>query len=239
MIVRINLHPNRKDVSKSNTATIALVVCVIMMLVIIVGFFLAAGELDKQTRQIKSRENQLQNEITEIESRIKGSDTIRAKIADMEKRQNVFARLAGVREGPQYVLNEISRILSNPRDVIARKEAAEKKWQLAWEPDNVLLQSFKDIGNGQIELLGTARSMDDIYEFWTRMKTSPILRNIKLNEIKNGRDSTTGEVTQTFNFTAEANFRYQTKEGAALVESLNKDDNPEVSGDNQKVSGDK
>ena len=117
------------------------------------------------------------------------------------------------------MLNEFGRLLSNPKDVLARKEAVELEWTLAWDPDSIYLKSFKEGENGAVELTGYARKMDDIYEFWTRMKTSPILRNVKFVESKDNHESNS-DSTQAFTFTMIANFNYQTKEGLALVDSL-------------------
>ena len=224
MIIRINLHPQKKVQTKTNPATGVLAVCIILMIVIVAGFFLAASDLDTQTRQKKAQSNQVQNEIAAIQARIGDLASIRAKIADLNNRQIVLARLASIRQGPQYVLNELSRLLTNPHDKIKQKEMTEKGWTVAWDPESVILRTFKDIGNSEIELTGTARTMEDIYEFWTRMKTSTMLRNIELVEFKDSKDSITGDVTQNFVFTAEANFNYQTKAGQELVKSLTQEE---------------
>lgn len=220
MIIRINLHPAKKVKTKTNPAIGVFFVCLLISIVVIAGFFFYASRIDEETRVKQAEAARLQQEIDAVKSRIKDIAQIRASINELENRQRVLGKLASNRQGPQYVLNEISRLMSNPKDVISRKEANELGWLVAWEPENVCLKSFKDIGNGMISLDGTARSMDDIQEFWTRMKTSPLLRNIKLIEIKDARDSVTGENIQTFIFEAEANFNYRTKAGRALVESL-------------------
>ena len=60
------------------------------------------------------------------------------------------------------------------------------------------------------------------------MKTSSMLRNVKLIEIKDAKDSVSSEVVQSFVFTADANFNYQTQEGRALIESLLQEEAPEA-----------
>ena len=230
MIIRINLHPNRKVKAKSNPATLVLLICVIIAIVVVAVFWGMASSEEDETRRLNAEAGRLETEIAQIKEQIKDITTIRAKIEDLNKRQVVLARYTSIRQGPQYVLNEISRLLSNPRDVVGRKTASEQGWLLAWEPDNVMLRTFKDIGNGEIELAGTARTMEDIQELWTRMKTSPMLRNIKLIEIKDSRDGVSSDVVQSFIFTANANFNYQTQEGRALIEALMADDSAEGEG---------
>lgn len=223
MIIRINLHPEKKVKAKANPATGVLVVCILIAVVVFGVFFFLATQMDSQTQKLKQQANQVQSEINEVKERIKDIAQIRANVTELENRGRVIGKLASNRQGPQYVLNEFSRILSNPKDVISRKEANELGWLVAWEPENIIIKTFKDIGNGVISISGIARSMDDIQEFWTRMKTSPMLRKVKLIEIKDARDSSIGETIQTFVFEAEANFNYRTKEGRALVEKLTKE----------------
>ena len=220
MIIRINLHPAKKEKVKSNPATGVLLLCILIAVVVFIILFFMASKLDDETKAKQAEAARIQSEIDAAKEEIKDIAQIRANINELENRQRILGKLASNRQGPQYVLNEISRLMSNPKDVLSRKEANERGWMVAWEPDNIVMKSFKDIGNGIISLDGYARSMDDIQEFWTRMKTSSMLRNIRLIEIKDGKDSVTGENIQSFIFETEANFNYRTKEGSALVESL-------------------
>ena len=219
MIIRINLHPAKKPKVITNPGVYFVVAGLAIMVVVIAGFFLMAGQINDQTKQLKGRNAELQSKITEVQARIQDVGVLQGKIKELNERQIILARLASIRQGPQYVLNEFGRLLSNPKDVLARKEAVELEWTLAWDPDSIYLKSFKEGENGAVELTGYARKMDDIYEFWTRMKTSPILRNVKFVESKDNHESNS-DSTQAFTFTMIANFNYQTKEGLALVDSL-------------------
>jgi len=224
MIVRINLHPDRKPKVKPSPyralTGVAVVFLFFELIVCVVLFNSISGQADAAKRQVQ----QLNSEKSQLESRLTEVPKIQTQIQELRTRELTLARLASFRTGPQYILNELARIMSNPRDVVARKAAADAEWSLTWDPDNVMLHSFKDIGNGQIKIDGRARSMDDISEFWKRLKTSPMLRNVRLGEIKDSREASLDIVTQTFSFTAEANFHYQTKDGLALINLLTGED---------------
>lgn len=221
MIIRINLHPAKKPKVKTNPGVYFVVAGLAIMVIVIAGFFLQANEINAQTKMLKGRNAEMQSKIAEVQARIQDVGVLQGKIKELNERQIILARLASIRQGPQYVLNEFGRLLSNPKDVIARKEAVEFEWTLAWDPDSIYLKSFKEGENGAVELTGYARKMDDIYEFWTRMKTSPLLRNVKFVESKDDHGAN-ADGTQAFTFTMIANFNYQTKEGLALVDSLTK-----------------
>lgn len=229
MIIRINLHPNKKPKKKSNPGLMFVAIGIALLVFFVFVGFVTSSVTKNETKGVNSQIASVQAEIDKLNEDMKDADAIRNQIQELNNRQYVLARLTSVRIGPQYVMNEISRLLSNPRDVIARKEATEQGWLLAWEPENVMVNSIKDTGNGMIDIKGIARTMDDIQEFWTRMKTSPLLRNIELVEIRENTQSGLGEVTQQFTFTANANFNYQTAEGRAYIDALTQSDESEAS----------
>lgn len=220
MMIRVNLNPGRKSRVKTSKAPYALVIAVMIAVVIFAMAFMAAGARESERQGIEAEIAQTQGEIDAINARIADIKKAQAARKELEAREMTLARLASIRRGPQFVLNEFARLLSNPRDIVARKEAGESGWLLAWEPDNIIVKSFKELGNSEIQIEGTARAMDDVYEFWTRMKTSRLLRKVELIEIKGSRESVTGEQSQSFVFRMGANFNYQTKEGLALLDML-------------------
>jgi Tfp pilus assembly protein PilN len=224
MIIRINLHPDKKPKAKANPAGKILVVAILLAIAIVGGFYYQASAIDAQTRETKSEITKIQKQVDEIKKRVADVASIKKTIEELRTREMVLAQLTSIRQGPQFVLNELSRILTNPRDIVARRKATEQGWLLAWEPDNIMLKSFKDIGNSNIQIEGQARTMDDVKEFWTRFKSSPMFRNVKLIQITQGRDSSIGENTQNFIFTANANFNYQTNEGLEVVKMLTAED---------------
>lgn len=224
MIIRINLHPAKKQKTKDNPGSVFVIIGIVLAVVIGIVCAILTSRKNDEERDYRSQTAQIESEIKSIKDRISDVTTIQSKIADLRSRELVLAQLTSIRQGPQFVLNEFARLMSNPTDLLERKEATDSGWQLAWDPDSVIIKSFKDIGNGEIQIDGYARSMDDIQEFWTRLKTSELLRNVRLIEIKDRRDSVTSENTQSFIFEMNANFHYQTQAGKDIIDALVKDD---------------
>ncbi len=220
MIVRINLHPDRKVKTKSNPfRMIGMVLGIVIIVEIIVCVF-AYNSLDSTVKKYVAQERREAQERDEIKARLADVDKIKKQIDELRNRELTFAKLAALRTGPQYVLNELARILSNPRDVVARRAAQEAEWSLTWDPENIILTKFVDMGNSRIEIEGIARSNDDVGEFWKRLKSSPLMRDVTNGAVKEGRDSSLKITTQSFSFTAEVNFNYQTQDGLALIDLL-------------------
>jgi len=238
MIVRINLSPDKKVKVKPSPYKNILIILIFILLVEIVVCWKVSSDQDETLNTFINEENSRIAERDELKSSLGSVDKMKKEIDELRSREMTFAKLAALRTGPQYVLNEFSRLLSNPRDVVARKAATEAEWSLAWDPENIMISKFADIGNSQIEITGSARTMDDISEFWKRMKTSPLMRNVRLGEIKDSPNSSLNIVTQSFSFTADVNFNYQTQGGLATIDMLMTEDDPsendEPSADGQK-----
>ena len=220
MIVRINLHPDRKAKSKSGPFKTVGVILGIVILVEIIACISTYNKINSSVKQLVAQERREAQERDEIKARLADVDKIKKQIEELRNREMTFAKLAALRTGPQYILNELARLLSNPRDVVARRAAQEAEWSLTWDPENIILTKFSDIGNSEIEIFGTARTNDDIGEFWKRLKSSPLMRNVRLGEVKDGHESTLKITTQSFSFTIEVNFNYQTQDGLALIDLL-------------------
>lgn len=234
MIVRINLHPERKIKAKPTPYNnVGVVLAVLLVVEIIVGIIVYV-RLDESVRELQRVERNLAVERDELKSQLSELDAIKKQIEETNNLNSVLAKLTVMRVGPQFVLNEFARLMSNPRDVVARKAATEQGWTLSWDPENVIINKFQDIGNSQVEITGVARTPNDVYELWTRIKTSPLLRAFQLGEIKGSRDSSLNIEIQPFSLTVEANFNYQTQSGLDLINDMLKSDE---SGDANAAEG--
>lgn len=220
MLVRINLNPEKKrKVKRDPLQGLIAILGILLFAEIVLCFFLALS-INGKIDDLQSLVNRKSMEKAQIEAKLSEFPKLQEKINELRSRELTLARLTSMRTGPQHVLDELTRILSHPKDALQMSAAREAGWLLSWDVENVILQKFEELGQGSVSLSGQARSMDDISEFWLRLKSSPYFRNIKLGEIRDGKVATLDVVTQQFSFTAEANFNYQTKDGLALLEQL-------------------
>ncbi|MFA5624182.1 MAG: PilN domain-containing protein [Bradymonadales bacterium] len=220
MLVRINLNPERKRVVKRDPLQSLSIVLGLLLLVEIIACFVLAVQINAKLEELESSVHRKNAEKAQIEAKLSEVPKLQEKIKELQARELTLARLTSMRTGPQHVLDELARILTHPRDAVQMNAAREAAWLLSWDVENVMIQGFEDLGKGNVSIRGQARSMDDISEFWLRLKSSPFFRNIRLGEIKDGKISSLDVNIQHFNFTAEANFNYQTKDGLALLEQL-------------------
>ena len=147
MMIRVNLNPARKLKKKTGKAPIVLFIAIVVALVSLGISLMAATACDDERANVESQIAKNQTEISAIKSRIADSQKMDKARLELVDRERTLARLASIRRGPQFVLNEFARLLSNPRDIVARKMASEEGWLLAWEPENIIIRTFKEVGN--------------------------------------------------------------------------------------------
>lgn len=227
MIVKINLHPERKAKVKSSPLTNVSVVLGAVLIVELLGCIFLYNKLEEEVKTLARQESQLTADRDSIKERLKEVDKIKSQIEEQHNREITFAKLASLRTGPQYVLNELSRLLSNPSatNKQLKKLADDGEWSLSWDPENIIITKFLDAGENELVIEGVANTMDDVTEFWKRLKTSPLITNVAAPEIHGNTNSSLGGITtQQFTFTTNVNWNYQTQDGAALVKMLTSND---------------
>ncbi len=222
MMVRINLVPGKKRSGVPGGDALWRLVAA-MLVLLLAQLFVLYFIYDGKAQDVKRAQGEVQRmtaDAEKLEREIAALPDVEKRAAELEARERTLARLASVRNGPQHVLDELKRVMSRPRDPASVKMAKDAGWNISWEAENVFLNKIVEERPGALQLEGAARGLDDVAELWLRLRTSRLFRNVRLASIKKGRDSGLGVDVQTFVFYAEANFRYQTKDGEELMKQL-------------------
>ena len=220
MMVRINLAPTRKRGPSGDTLwRIVAIMAVLLVAELVLLFWINSTKNDEieQQQQILAQANQ---RVSAVESEIAAIPNLEAKVQEMKAREKELARIAASRLGPQHVLEELKRVLSRPTTKTSIKKAQNDGWDISWEAESVYLNSFAETAPGQLTIQGHARTLDDIAEFWLRLRTSEMFRNVRLHGISEAANSKAGVPVQQFKFTTDANFYYQTEEGTKLLQQV-------------------
>ena len=212
MIIRINLLPGYKRKTKTDPLkTAQTVLALLLLLAVAICAFLAISisskhdELQAENRKLNAQKTQLDTELAALPK-------LQSTIEDLKAREKLLEKLTNLRIGPQHILDEFSKILTYPQNAVQLKHAQENSWTLSWDVENIYLTKIQDLGDGQILIEGVAKTMEDISELWLRLKSSPLMRNVRLNEIRENKSGDATTILQQFSFNAEANFYYQTRE---------------------------
>ncbi|MDX9719838.1 MAG: PilN domain-containing protein [Myxococcota bacterium] len=232
MMVRINLLPGKKRSSASSLLwRIVALMSVLLLTELVLLYWVYSGkatDLKKRNKEVADAKAQVQR----IKSEIAALPDLEKQAQELEGRERALAELAAIRIGPHHFLDELKRLLSRPRTKTTIKAAKDAQWNVAWDAENVFVEKIFEEGPGQVGIEGLARGLDDIAEFWLRMRSSRLFQQVRLSKIVKGKAPSAGEVTidmelLKFEFSAKVNFYYQTKDGVALIEQLGQPDEGE------------
>ena len=220
MMVRINLLPGKKG-GAANAVLWRLVTVMVLLFVAELGFLYylhdgKASEIKKRTGELTSA----QQHVKQLESEVANLPNLEKQNQELEQRERALAELAAIRIGPQHLLDELQRILMRPTTKASIKQAKSAQWNVGWEAENVFLNKFYEESDGLVYIEGNARGLDDVAEFWLRLRSSKLFQEVRLANIVEEKSSRLDLNLLHFVFTVRANFYYQTQEGLALIDEL-------------------
>lgn len=223
MMVRINLLPTKKRSVAGGGSDLVWKVVAVMVLLLVAQLALMYWLFSAKDEEVLGRSAELQKSqqaITELEREVSSYSDIDKEAKELEAREAALVQKASIRIGPQYVLDELKRILSLPSTRPSIKAARKAEWNVAWEASNVFLSSFKEVGDGKVHIVGEARTLDDVAEFWLRMRTSDMFSGVRLAGITEKKHAELESPLQHFEFYAQVNLYYQTEQGLALMQDV-------------------
>ena len=228
MMVRINLVPTKKRASSGQKVGLAVAVVVLLLVVELVGMWMLNSGKEEEVSAASQEQQRLEGDISKLQNEIGEMTNLEREAGELKAREAALRQLAAVRTGPQYLLDELKRLLSLPTTRQSIKAARKAGWNVAWEASNVFLELFNEIEPGRVHIVGDARTLDDVAEFWLRMRTSPMFTDVRLAGISERKHSEVETPLQRFEFFALVNLYYITDEGKDLL--FNLEGNPDGTG---------
>jgi type IV pilus assembly protein PilM len=185
-MIRINLLPI-SDADRVDDGKNLFMMLFFIAVVISVGFLYLKNQ--NQTRLDEQLEilNGLQRQQKDLDEKIQESKRLEQSLreikAEVDREQEVINDLTQNQISPAGLLNEISYMLSPPKDDTERENFTQKGWQWNWEAGDVWLNRLKE-NNRKTTLEGHARSIDDVGEFLNRLNASNyfIKNTLKITE---------------------------------------------------------
>jgi Tfp pilus assembly protein PilN len=102
------------------------------------------------------------------------------------------------------VLDELKMMLNPPANDLQRVAQQLMQWDTSWDPTQVWLTSFIE-EDGSVEIVGKARSNDDVAEFTVRLANSPYFSDVLLNSTRAATQTGLGAVFE-FDLSAKVNY---------------------------------
>jgi type IV pilus assembly protein PilN len=185
-VIRINLLPTRKAKRQeaSQRQFLLMGLAVLGTIGLVIFFHLQA------TSELESAQHDntiLQADVAKLKQELGDYDKIRGQREELLKQRKTIQALEAGRNGPVFLLRELSEILSPGKgptfDRVTYEEALRKDPNAGftnWEPKRAWLDSYTET-NLAVKIRGAAKSNEDVAEFLKRLNSSVFFKDVNLD----------------------------------------------------------
>ena len=173
-LIRINLLPITEADRIEDGRNLFLIYFVLTLIVSGVFYYLKGGADERLTRQSQVLQG-LTIEQRKLDEEIKRSKNLKEEFdrlkAEVDRKKEVIDDLTQNQITPAGFLNELSYLLSPPRDDAERENFTQKGWRWNWDTGAVWISQLRE-NKREVSLKGYGRTIDDVGELLKRFETS-------------------------------------------------------------------
>lgn len=202
-MIRINLLPVRQEYKRQYGKQQLLLGVLLLGVEIAVLYAIHQGD--------RAELEEVQGLARGVETEVQALQTQSAEVNRLNDQKQQLEDLAGVledleadRAGPVQVLDELKLMLNPPANDLQRVAQQLMQWDTSWDPTQVWITSFLE-EDGAVEIVGKARSNDDVAEFTVRLANSPYFSDVLLNSTRAATQTGLGAVFE-FDLSARVNY---------------------------------
>ena len=209
-MIHINLLPIRK-VKRAEASQRQFAYMGVAILATVAGVvFLhlqSAGQLD----EIKRRNTIITADVARLKQEIGDYDKVRAQREELLRQRKTIQALDSGRNGPVYLLREMSEILSPGKgptfDRVTYEETLRRDpnagCNASWDARRVWLEGYSE-EQKHVRIRGAAKSNEDVAEFLKRLNSSVFFSDVNLDSTS----QVSGRTVKFVNFGLSANVVY-------------------------------
>ncbi len=186
-MIRVNLLPQKRRLEKTEGSQLWLVMIMVALLVEVAGFVVLHSIKSEELSAQQATNSELNSQIQQAKKTVSNHTEIKAKLADLRKREDAIAALQSARTGPTAVMLELARLLTTGRGPTVNPERLDELrrenplavYNQAWDARRLWLVSFDEKAR-TVELEGQARDGEDVSELARRMSLSAYYYDVAL-----------------------------------------------------------
>jgi type IV pilus assembly protein PilN len=209
-VIRINLLPIRK-VKRAEASQRQFLYMGLAVLATVVGVVFLHLQAAGQLEDIRRRNTILQADVARLKQEIGDYDKVRSQREELLRQRKTIQALDAGRNGPVYLLREMSEILSPGKgptfdrityeDTLRRDPTAG--FNASWDPRRVWLESYSE-DQKHVRIRGAAKSNEDVAEFLKRLNSSVFFSDVNLDSTS----QVSGRAVKFVSFNLSANVIY-------------------------------
>lgn len=219
-MIRINLLPGKRETKRAGAAATGvspgngwlLGVLGAMFVTGLICLFIYSSK-SRELARIEARNKEIQAAIDQIKSQIVDHPQIKARLKELDDRDQAIDKLQAARTGPTSAMMELSHILSPGRGPTFDRDKMEQLRKdnptllpnPSWDPRRLWLSQYQE-SNREVKISGFARDGEDVSEFFRRISLSEYFTDIKLLPGQKTSDTVSKIEVVKFQLSAKAKY---------------------------------
>ncbi len=209
-MIRINLLPIRK-VKRAEASQRQFVYLGAAILATVAGVIFLHLQAAAQLDEIKRRNTIITADVARLKQEIGDYDKVRAQREELLRQRKTIQALDAGRNGPVYLLREMSEILSPGKgptfDRVTYEETLRRDpnagFNASWDTRRVWMEAYSE-EQKHVRIRGAAKSNEDVAEFLKRLNSSVFFSDVNLDST----NQVSGRTVKFVNFSLSANVIY-------------------------------
>jgi type IV pilus assembly protein PilN len=177
----------------------------------VVGVVFLHLQADGELEAIKRRNTIVTADVARLKQEIGDYDKVRAQREELLRQRKTIQALDSGRNGPVYLLREMSEILSPGKgptfDRVTYEETLRRDpnagFNASWDARRVWLEGYSE-EQKHVRIRGAAKSNEDVAEFLKRLNSSVFFSDVNLDSTS----QVSGRTVKFVNFGLSANVVY-------------------------------
>jgi type IV pilus assembly protein PilM len=173
-MVKINLLPI-SDADRIEDGRNFFVVLFLILVFVSVSFYYVKQQTINELSIQQQTLSGLKRKQKELDEKIKNSKALEKSFKeikkDVDREQEVINDLTQNQVSPAGLLNDLSYLLSPPKDDTERENFTQKGWRWNWDTGSVWIEELKE-DKREVKIRGFARTINDVGELLNRLNVS-------------------------------------------------------------------
>ena len=209
-MIHINLLPIRK-VKRAEAGQRQFLYMGVAILATVVGVVFLHMQASGELEEIRRKNTIIKADVARLKQEIGDYEKIRVQREDLLRQRKTIQALDAGRNGPVYLMREMSEILSPGKgptfDRITYEETLRRDpnagFNASWDTRRVWMESYTE-DQKQVRIRGAAKSNEDVAELLKRLNSSVFFSDVNLDSTS----QVSGRAVKFVNFSLSANVIY-------------------------------
>ena len=179
-MIRINLLPV-SDAARQKSGRQFLTLLLILVAAEVLALMYLQTEKDQELKNLERQNAAISKSIKLLKKKTSAVTALKAEQKELEQQKAVLDSLVEGQSGPVKMLDELSQMLTPIEDPARKLQVRSRGWNPDWDTKRLWIDQFLE-KRRKVQIVGHARSNEDLAEFLERLNSSRHFVKVRLKE---------------------------------------------------------